>query len=228
MKSKDLQTAVKNKYENGDGPTKIYRDLGGVVSLTTIKSWIQRLSTTGSITLAYSPGRPRTVRTKVNISKAKSRLAQKKRVSTRRLAAELNISRTSAQRILQKDLGCFPYKKIKQPKLSDLQKTKRVKFANWVLNNFTKEDTKKWLFTDEKYFDLDGVFNVQNDRIWAVSGEEADKQGARHQKTKFPVKVMVWLGACAEDLTVPVIMKDGTNECRKIYERRSSNCFEIR
>ena len=35
MKSKDLQTAVKNKYDNGDGPTKIYRDLGRVVSLRT-------------------------------------------------------------------------------------------------------------------------------------------------------------------------------------------------
>ena len=32
MKSKDLQKAVKIKYENGDGPAKIHRDLGGVVS----------------------------------------------------------------------------------------------------------------------------------------------------------------------------------------------------
>ena len=37
MKSKDLQTAVKNKYENGDRLTKIYCDLGGVVLLRTIK-----------------------------------------------------------------------------------------------------------------------------------------------------------------------------------------------
>jgi hypothetical protein len=40
MKSKDMQTAVKNKYENGNGPTNIYRDLGSVVLLRTIKSWI--------------------------------------------------------------------------------------------------------------------------------------------------------------------------------------------
>ena len=36
MKSEDIETAVKNNHENGDGPTKIFRDLGGVVSLTTI------------------------------------------------------------------------------------------------------------------------------------------------------------------------------------------------
>ena len=215
MKSKDLQQVVKNKLENGDGPTKIYRDLAGVVSLTTIKSWIQMLNRTGSISLSHSPGRPRTIRTKTNISKAKRRVAQKKQVSTRRLADELEVSRTSAQRILREDLGYFPYKKIKQPKLTDLQKRKRVKFANWVLNNYTKEHTKKWLFTDEKYFDLDGVYNVQNDRIWAASREEADEQGGVHEKTKFPVKVMVWLGVCAEGLTAPVIMEKGTMDSER-------------
>ncbi|CAF5187112.1 unnamed protein product, partial [Rotaria magnacalcarata] len=32
-----MQKVVKTKFENGDGPTKIYRDLAGVVSLQTIK-----------------------------------------------------------------------------------------------------------------------------------------------------------------------------------------------
>ncbi|CAF1656687.1 unnamed protein product [Adineta ricciae] len=167
-----MQTAVKNKYENGDGPTKIYRDLGGVVSLRAIKSWIQMINNIGSINLSHPPGRPRTFRTKANILKVKRRLAQKKRVSTRLLAAKINISATSARRLLREDLGCFPYKKIKQPKLANLQKRKRIKFANWVLNNYTKEDTKKWLFTDENYFDSDGVYNVQNNRICTEKSEE--------------------------------------------------------
>ena len=51
------------------------------------------------INLLHSPGRPRTVPTKANISKAKYRLAQKTRVLTRRLATEFDISRTSAQRM---------------------------------------------------------------------------------------------------------------------------------
>ena len=54
---------------------------------------------------------------------------------------------------------------MKQPQLIDFEKKKRVKFADWVLNSYTKEDTKKWLFTNEKYFDLDGVYNVQNDCV---------------------------------------------------------------
>ncbi|CAF2081616.1 unnamed protein product [Rotaria magnacalcarata] len=100
MKSKDLQAAVKNKYENGDGQAKICPDLGGVVSKRTINLWIKLIKDTGSINLSYSTGHPRTVRTKANIIQVKWRAQQKKRVSTRRLAAEMNSSRSSAQRIL--------------------------------------------------------------------------------------------------------------------------------
>ena len=40
MKSKEVQIAVENNYENGNGQTKIFRDLGGVVFLQTVKLWI--------------------------------------------------------------------------------------------------------------------------------------------------------------------------------------------
>ena len=43
MKSKDIQEVVKTKHENGDGPTKNYRDLAGVVSLQTIKLWVKMI-----------------------------------------------------------------------------------------------------------------------------------------------------------------------------------------
>ena len=72
--------------------------------------------------------------------------------------------------------------------MTDLQKKKTVKFAEWILNYYTKEDAKKWLFTDEKYFDLDSVCNIQNDRVWVVSREEADKQCGIDQKNKISKK----------------------------------------
>ena len=79
-----------------------------------------------------------------------------------------------------------------------------------MLNNYSKEDTKKWLFTDEKYFHLDGIYNSQNDRVWALSREEADRKSGFHQKIKHPGKVMVWLGACAKDLAAAVIFENET------------------
>jgi hypothetical protein len=85
-----------------------------------------------------------------------------------------------------------------------------VKFANSVLNNFSKKETKKWLFSNEKFFDFDGMYNTQNDREWAVSRQEADRKGGVKKKHKFPTKVMVWLDACCEGLTSLVILDNGT------------------
>ena len=80
----------------------------------------------GSIILSSPPSCSRTVRTIAAIVKVKNRLNQKKRVSTRKLAKEMNISRRSIQRILREDLGCKPYKKTKQPKLANLQKIREL------------------------------------------------------------------------------------------------------
>ena len=145
MKSKDLKNVVKIRYENGDGPTKMYHDLVAVVSLQIIKLWIKMIHNTGSINLSSPLGCPRTTRTKANILKAKNRLEQK-RISTRIFAAKINISKSSVHRILLEDLGCFPYKKTKQARGTNRHKEKRVKFSNCVLNNYTKDDTKKLAF----------------------------------------------------------------------------------
>ena len=74
-----------------------------------------------------------------------------------------------------------------------------MKFASWVRHNFRKEHTLTIVFSDEKMFDLDGMHNAQNDRIWAVNRKEADKRGGVQQKRKVAQKVMVWLGACSID-----------------------------
>ncbi|CAM4789569.1 unnamed protein product [Rotaria magnacalcarata] len=70
--------------------------------------------------------------------------------------------------------------------------------------------TAQILFSDEKRFDLDGMYNRQNERIYAATRDEADEKGAVHRKTKFPTGVMVWLGVCYEGITRPVIIENGT------------------
>ena len=64
-----------------------------------------------------------------------------------------------------------------EPMLTDEHKAKRLKFENWVRTNFRKEDTMKILFANETLFDIDGIYNSQNDRIWAVNRVEADIKG---------------------------------------------------
>ena len=60
--------------------------------------------------------------------------------------------------------------------MTDTEKFKRKTFATWLRTNFKKEGTLKILFCVEKIFDIDGVCNAQNNRMWAVDRDEADEQ----------------------------------------------------
>ena len=124
--------------------------------------------------------------------------------------------KTSARRILIDDLGYRPYKIIQEPALTDEQKENRKKFAHWVKSNFKKNDLSRWLFSDENFFDIDGVYNSQNDRIWAPSRADADSRGGIKRKRKFPTKVTVWLGACSTGLT-PLVILDKTSVNHEVY-----------
>ena len=102
IKSKDFQNFVLSKYQNGDEPTKIFRDLHGSVSRWTIERWCKAVRDTGSINLSSPSGRQRTIRTKGNIQKIKHRLERRKPVSSRKTVRQLGISRISVRRILRK------------------------------------------------------------------------------------------------------------------------------
>ena len=60
---------------------------------------------TGSINMTVSPGRPRAIRTKNMIQKINSRLKRKKRVSSRKLAQKLDITRTKCSSGMEKWSG---------------------------------------------------------------------------------------------------------------------------
>ena len=74
MKTKDFEYLVLPTYQNGDGTTRIFRDLNGSISLRTIERWCKAVRDTDSINLSSSSGRQRTIRTKGNIQKIKHRL----------------------------------------------------------------------------------------------------------------------------------------------------------
>ena len=107
-------------------------------------------------------------------------------------------------------MGLGPYKQRIVLLMTDAEKLKRKKFANWVETNFKKEGTLKILFSDEKIFDIDGVCNAHNNRMWAVDRNEADEKGGKKQKRKFSQKVMIWLGVCSKGVRPLVILDKGT------------------
>lgn len=216
MKSKEIQNVVLSKWKIGKKPSTIFLELEGQVSLATIKRWVKMFVENGTIDLRTSSGRKRTARSRENVQRTKRLLKGKKRVTIRKLVDKLGISVGSAQRIMTKDLKLHPYKLRKEPNLTDDQKASRVRFFHYIKNNFKKSDTENILFSDEKRFTINGVYNSQNDRVWAVNRGEADEKGATHQKRKFPQGIMVWLGACTKGLTPLVIIEKGTIN-REVY-----------
>ena len=130
MKSKHIQKLVLSKYDNDNGTTKIFRHLNGAISLSTIKRRCRRIREVGTIDLVNPRGCSRTIRTKAAIRKIKRQLNRRKPLSSRKLARELGISRSSVQRILNNDLELQTYKMQKEPLLTDEHKEKRMKFAN--------------------------------------------------------------------------------------------------
>ena len=210
MKSKDVQKLVLSKCQKGEQPKKIFGDLNGALSYRTVRRWCKMDHDTGTIDLLKPPGRPRVIRTKEMIKKIKNRFKGSKNISCRKLSLSLNISRSSMSRIIKEDLKLKSYKPVIEPLLTDDQKSRRKTFANWVRNHYRKEDTMRFLFSDEKLFDIDGVYNSQNDRVWAVDREDAKRKGRVKQRRKFPQKVMVWLGVCSEGVSPIVIFQNGT------------------
>ena len=130
-------------------------------------------------------------------------------MSSPKLAQQLDISRTSGRRGWRNDRGLRSYKKRIVPLMTDTEKSRKKEFANWLRTNLKKEDTLKILFSDEKIFDIDGVCNAHNNRMWPV---DRDEKVGRKQKRTFSQKIMIWLGVCSKGVTPLVILGKGTTD----------------
>ena len=69
----------------------------------------------------------------------------------------------------------------------------------------------KILFSDEKYFDIDGVYDFQNNRVWTVNRADTDeKNDVKSRDESTHLQVMMWLGACSKGIIPLVISNEGT------------------
>ena len=57
-------------------------------------------------------------------------------------------------------------------------------------------------------FGLDGIYNSQNDRIWAVNREQANRRNEKEQQGNF-AEVMAWLAVCSEGIAPLVLFEKG-------------------
>ena len=122
---------------------------------------------------------------KAAIQKIKGKSKGGKTISCRKLALEMDMSFSSAYRILSKDLKMKLYKITVELLLKDEHKTQRKKIRQLDEKKVPKRRYNENLFSDEKRFDLDSVYHSENDRIWSVNREEANWSGGKNSKESY-------------------------------------------
>ena len=206
-----IRKLIKSYIDSGYDTPRIYNMLNKTVSKATVYRWANRI-TRGEISAKNSPGRPRSVRTKQFIAKVNRNLTKNKNLmSARKIAKVEGCSPSTVGNAVRYDLRLKAYKKIRVPALTDTHIAKRKSFAHWIRNRFTRESCRRILFSDEKWFDQDGQYNRQNDRVYAKSRKEATEDMGTRPEHKFPFKAMVWIGISYNGITEPVVLPQKTS-----------------
>jgi len=159
-------------------------------SKSSVMKALNRFRTTKSTADKPRTGRPRSVRTPKVIAKVRERIRRNSARSSRRMAAQLNLTTTSVHRVLKNDLGLCPYKQSKAQEIPIKAKDKRAARAKLLLS---QHDFSNIMFTDEKKWTVEAQLNPQNNRVWAKSQEKAKQHKNYHcTRSHSPAHVMVW------------------------------------
>lgn len=107
------------------------------------------------------------------------------------------------------------------PLLTEKHIQNRLKFSVWYRRDHADGlKSMKWMFSDEKIFTINGGLNKQNDRVYALSREEANLNGGLHQILKFPMSVMIWCGLTENGATRGYAIEKGQTVDTDYYRRR--------
>jgi hypothetical protein len=114
--------------------------------------------------------RHRTGRSVDNLAAVSESDAESPGTSIRHSSKQFDISRSTMQRILTKDLHLHDYKTQLTQELKPTDHVHCREFVNWVLENQKVDGnfSKKIIFSDEAHFQLDGCANTQYGWIWGA------------------------------------------------------------
>ena len=152
---------------------------------------------TGSVVDAQRSGRPRSGRSEENIRILEEAYALSQGKSIRRAAVELEISRSSIQRMLRKDFKAFPYKLQTVHKLEEEDNDRRVEMCETLLNHYENDPSildNIW-FSDEAVFHLSGKVNRRNTRMWGTKNPKVIEE-----KERDSPKLVVWCAISAKGI----------------------------
>lgn len=183
--------AVPELLRAGLTPTEIAAQLG--ISRCAVYKIKKKLKDTGTASRKPGSGRAQSVRTKKLIDKVKRRIKTNPVRSMRKMARELDVSRSSMQRLIKNDLNMKSRARVKVPLLTEAQQESRFSRSKVLLNNVKHAAAgRAILFSDEKIFTVNAILNRRNDR-WIGGGPSDVPDNVKYTNTtKHPASVMVF------------------------------------
>lgn len=170
---------------------------------TLIKEWYTKFLATGSIHPKKRGPKAKRVLSRENMTRVQELFERAPRTSIRKASLQLNLSRSSIQRIL-KDAAFKPYKIQNVQALNPEDVDVRLEFAEEMIDRIETDRNLLSLiiFSDEAHFQLDGKVNKQNCRIWGKENPHEIQEVPLHSP-----RVTVWCGMWSQGLIGPFIFK---------------------
>lgn len=184
---------------------------------TTLNDFLKRLKDTGSIARRSGSGRPRTSCTDENIEAVNGLVLSQENApqthhTTRQIARETGIPRSSVSRIIREDLHLKCVKKRRAQQLTEANCLTRLKRAKQLLAKFPPSAVDFIFFTDEKVFTIAPPVNLQNDRVY-VSHEVKKRNIAAKRllrtRSTFSKSVMVSVAVSKLGCTELIFVEPG-------------------
>ncbi|CAF4146178.1 unnamed protein product [Rotaria sp. Silwood2] len=134
-----------------------------------ILSLVRKFDETGSLEDRPRSGRPRSISTDENKERVRSTFEENPATSIRRASLDLNLSRSSLQRMM-KELGLKPYRPQLLHSLNEDDPDRRCEFADTFLNLLADDSSllDRIVWADEAIFKLNGHVNRHNCVYYAV------------------------------------------------------------
>jgi len=176
-----------------------------VLTSSTVKRLIEKFREVGSVGDAKHTGRPKTSCSNVNVEAVIESVAENPRTPIRRSRQELQITRSSLQHILTKDLCLYAYKNQLVQQLKPNDHAQRREFVDWIIEHqqVDADFSSKVMFSDEPHFHLDGFVNRQNCCIWG-----SENLHVIVEKQMHPQRVTICYGFRAGGIIVPYFFEN--------------------
>lgn len=194
-------------------------------SRTSVIRIIKKYEETGRLEDLPRSGRPRSVRTKKLIEKVRAKVKRNANRSGRKLAKEYGFCLKTMQNVLKYDLKMKCFKFQKRQVLSAATKKKRHERSKVLYEYLSKSPRPSVIWSDEKIFTVQRVFNHQNDRLCALDFEDIPENKRTMFFRQHPASVMVWGGVtdCGKKtplIVIPAGVKVNTDSYIELLDKK--------